>query len=154
MFLDKNYTVKVTIGKINRKIEICSIYVQLRHMVFLNKIYSPRGVDLCPPISKSSMGTPLFISFLGFTYIELQVYKLLLKSECRFYLGGMTLNRFLFSKQKPCLLLVPLSRHGLFICIVHIKPSINASSLSIFRSIIHLNIKLCKKNRTKTTISL
>ena len=41
------------------------------------------------------------------------------------------LNRFLFSKQKPCLLLVPLSRHGLFICIVYTKPSINASNLSI-----------------------
>ena len=65
--------------------------VQLRRMAFLNKIYSPRGVDFCPPISKSSVGTPFFISFLGFTYIELQVYKLLPKSECRFYLGGMTL---------------------------------------------------------------
>ena len=67
------------------------IVVQLRHMAFLNKIYSPRGVDFCPPISKSRVGTPLFISFLGFTYIELQVYKLLPKSECRFYLSGMTL---------------------------------------------------------------
>ena len=36
-------------------------------------------------------------------------------------------------------------------CIVYIKPSTNACNLSIFRSIIHLNIKLCKKNRTKTT---
>ena len=44
-----------------------------------------------PPISKSSVGTPFFISFLGFTYIELQVYKLFPKSEFRFYLGGMTL---------------------------------------------------------------
>ena len=66
--------------------------VQLGRMAFLNIIYSPRGVDFCPPISKSSGGPPFFISFLGFTYIELQVYKLLTKSECRFYLGGMTLN--------------------------------------------------------------
>ena len=66
--------------------------VQLRRMAFLNKIYSPRGMDFYPPISKSSVGTPFFISFLGFTYIELQVYKLLPKSECRFCLGGMTLR--------------------------------------------------------------
>ena len=46
-----------------------------------------------PPISKRSVGTPFFISFLGLTDIELQVYKLLPKSECRFYLGGMTLKR-------------------------------------------------------------
>ena len=66
--------------------------VQLRRMAFLNKIFCPKGVDFLPPISKSSVGTPLFISFLGFTYIELQICKLLPKSECRFYLGGMTLK--------------------------------------------------------------
>ena len=65
--------------------------VQLRRMAFLDKIYSPRGVDFCPPISKSDVGTPHFISFLEFTYIDLQAYKFLPKSECRFYLGGMTL---------------------------------------------------------------
>ena len=65
--------------------------VQLRRMAFINKIYSPRGVDFCPPISKSSEGTPLFISFPGFIYIELQVQKLLPESECRLYLGAMTL---------------------------------------------------------------
>ena len=57
--------------------------VQLHCMAFLNKMYSPRGVNFCPSISKSSGGPPFFISFLGFTYIELQVYKLLPKSECR-----------------------------------------------------------------------
>ena len=66
--------------------------VQLRRMAFLNKIYSPRGVNFCP-LSLKVVSGPLFISFRGFTYIELQVYKLLPKSECRFYLGGMTLNR-------------------------------------------------------------
>ena len=30
--------------------------VQLRHMAFLNKIYSPRGVDFYLSISKSSVG--------------------------------------------------------------------------------------------------
>ena len=46
-----------------------------------------------PPISlKVVWGPPVFDSFLEFTYIELQVYKLLPKSECRFYLGGMTLT--------------------------------------------------------------
>ena len=45
-----------------------------------------------PPfnIPISSVGTPLFISFLGFTYIELQMDKYLPKSECSFYLDGMT----------------------------------------------------------------
>ena len=68
--------------------------VQLRRMAFLNKIYSPRGGLLPPPpISlKVVWGPPFFISFLEFTYIELQVYKLLPKSECRFHLGGMTLT--------------------------------------------------------------
>ena len=69
--------------------------VQWHRMAFLNKIYSPRGVDFCPPISKSSVETPFLISFLGFTYIELQVYIRLPKSECRFYLGGMPLSRVL-----------------------------------------------------------
>ena len=68
--------------------------VQLRRRAFLNKIYSPGGVDFCPLSLKVVWRPPFFISFLGFTYIELQVYKLLLKSECRFYLGGMTLTRF------------------------------------------------------------
>ena len=62
------------------------------------------------------------------------------------------LNRFLFSKQKQCLLRVPPSVHSLFICIVYIKPSVNASTLSIFRSIIQLDIKLCKKIEQKQKI--
>ena len=66
--------------------------VQLRRMAFPNKIYSPRGGDFCPPISRSSV-TPIFY-FISWVYIELQVYKHLPKSECRFYLGGMTLNSF------------------------------------------------------------
>ena len=46
-----------------------------------------------PPLSlKVVWGPPFFISFFGFTYNELQVYKLLPKSECRFYVGGMALN--------------------------------------------------------------
>ena len=64
------------------------------------------------------------------------------------------LNGFLFSKEKPCLLLVALSGHGLLICIVYTKPSINVSNLSIFRSIIHLNIKLCEKNNKNNKFSL
>ena len=66
-------------------------------------------------ISKSSVGPPppsLFISFLGFTYIELQVYKLLPKSECRFYLGGMTLRAAcyrLLNAQIACLFFVCLT---------------------------------------------
>ena len=68
--------------------------VQLRRMAFLNKIYSPRRVDFCPLSLKVVWGPPFFIVFLGFTCIELQVYKPLPKSECRFYLGGMTLNSF------------------------------------------------------------
>ena len=47
-----------------------------------------------PPISKSGVGTPpppFLFHFLGLRDIKLQVYKLLPKSECRFYLGGMTL---------------------------------------------------------------
>ena len=42
--------------------------VQLRRMAFLNKMYSPRGKDFCPPISKSSVGTPLFY-FISWVYI-------------------------------------------------------------------------------------
>ena len=61
--------------------------VQLCRMAFINKNIAPEGWL----ISISSVGTPLFISFLGFTYIELQMDKLLPKSECRFYLDGMTL---------------------------------------------------------------
>ena len=67
--------------------------VQLRRMAFINKNIAPEGWTFAPLISVSSVGTPLFISFLGFTYIELQMDKLLPKSECRFYLDGMTLNR-------------------------------------------------------------
>ena len=67
--------------------------VQLGRIAFLNKIYSPRGVNFCSPLSlKVVRGPPFCISFLGLTYIELQLYKLLPKSECRFYLGGMTLT--------------------------------------------------------------
>ena len=65
-------------------------------MVFINKNIAPDGWTFTPLISISSVGTPppppFFILFLGFTYIELQMYKLLPKSECRFYLGGMTLK--------------------------------------------------------------
>ena len=67
--------------------------MQLRRMAFFNKIYSRRRVDVCPLSLKVVWGPPVFISLLGFTYIELQVYKLLPKSECRFYLGGMTLSQ-------------------------------------------------------------
>ena len=67
--------------------------VQLRRMAFINKNIAPEGWTFAPLISVSSVGTPLFISFLGFTYIELQMDKLLSKSECRFYLDGMTLNQ-------------------------------------------------------------
>ena len=53
--------------------------------------YNPRGVEFCP-------GTPFFISFLGFAYIELQIDKLLPNSECRIYLsahfGQMTTFNF------------------------------------------------------------
>ena len=63
------------------------------------------------------------------------------------------LNGFLFSIQKPCFFTgAPwVGMACLFVLYIYIKPSINASNRSIFRSIIHLNIKLCKKNRTKTT---
>ena len=71
--------------------------VQLRRMAFLNKIYSPssEGWTFAPLSLKVMWRSPLllFISFLGFTYIELQVYKRLPKSECRFYLGGMNLSK-------------------------------------------------------------
>ena len=62
-----------------------------------------------PPISKSSVGTPFFISFLGFTYIELQVYKLLPKSGCRFYLGRMTSRGLL-----DCILFAPFCKYRVF----------------------------------------
>ena len=40
--------------------------VQLRRMAFLNKIYSPREVDLCPLSLKAVWGPPLFsFHFLG-----------------------------------------------------------------------------------------
>ena len=41
-----------------------------------------------------------------------------------------------------------------FVCIVYIKSSIDVSNLSIFRSIIHLNVKLCKKNNKNNKFSL
>ena len=66
--------------------------IQLSCMAFINKNIAPEGWTFAPFISISSVGTPFFILFLGFTYIELQVYELLPKSECRFYLGGMTLK--------------------------------------------------------------
>ena len=77
--------------------------VQLRRMAFLNKKYSPSRVDFCPPLSlKVVGGLPFFISFLEFTYIELQVYKLLSKSEYRFYLGGMILSILLSLSSLSC----------------------------------------------------
>ena len=66
--------------------------VQLRRMAFTNKNIAPVGWTLAPFISISRVGTPLFISFLWFTYIELQMDKILPKSKCRFYLDGMTLT--------------------------------------------------------------
>ena len=42
--------------------------VQLRRVGLLNKIYIPRGVDFCSPISKSSLGTPVFY-FVSWVYI-------------------------------------------------------------------------------------
>ena len=59
------------------------------------------------------------------------------------------LNRFLFSKQKPCLLLVP-PEWAWPVYLYYISKTFYISNLSIFRFIIHLNIKLCKKNRKKT----
>ena len=72
-------------------------------MAFINKNIAPVGWTFAPLICLSGVGTsPFFISFLGFTYIELQMDKLLPKSESRFYLGGMTkhwikMYRVLFS---------------------------------------------------------
>ena len=64
--------------------QILNIKVQLRHMAFFNKNIAPEGCTFATLISISSVGTPFFISFLGFTSIELQMDKRLLKSECRF----------------------------------------------------------------------
>ena len=62
------------------------------HGFSLTKTKSQRG-GLLPPLSlKVVWGPPFFISFLGFTYSELQIHKLLPKSDCRFYLDGMTLK--------------------------------------------------------------
>ena len=61
-------------------------------MAFINKNIAPGGWVFAPLISISSVGTPPFISFLGFSYIELQMDKFLPKSECRLYLDGMTLT--------------------------------------------------------------
>ena len=61
------------------------------------------------------------------------------------------LNRFLFSKQKSCLLLVPpgCAWPVYLYCILYIKPSVNSSNRSIFRSIIHLDIKLFNVRKTE-----
>ena len=64
--------------------------VQLCHMAF-SKYIAPEGWTFAPLSLKVVWGTPFFILFLEFTYIELQVYNFLQKSECRFYLGGITL---------------------------------------------------------------
>ena len=66
--------------------------VQLRRIAFINKNIAPEGWTFAPLISISSVGTPFHISFLGFTYIELQMEKLSPKSECRLYLDEMTLK--------------------------------------------------------------
>ena len=54
-------------------------------------------MDFCPLSLKVVWGPPLYNSFLGFTCVELQVYKLLPKSECRFYLGEMTLSEHILN---------------------------------------------------------
>ena len=69
--------------------------VQLRRMAFINKNIASEGWTFAHLISRSSIGTPLFISFLGFTYIELQMDKLLPKCEWRFHLDGINLIGFL-----------------------------------------------------------
>ena len=46
--------------------------VQLRRIAFINKNIAPEGWTFALLISISCVGTPFFISFLGFTYIELQ----------------------------------------------------------------------------------
>ena len=67
--------------------------VQLRRVAWLSltKHIAQEGWTFAPLSLKVVWGPPLFISFLGFTDIELQVYKVLPKSECRFYFDGMTL---------------------------------------------------------------
>ena len=67
--------------------------VQFRRMAFLNKYIAREGWTFAPLSLKVVWGPPFLISFPGFTYIELQVYKRLPKSECRFHLGGMTLKK-------------------------------------------------------------
>ena len=67
--------------------------VQLCRMSFISINIAPEGWTFVPiTCSISSVGTPLFISFVGFTYIELQIEKFLPKSKCSFYLDGMTLS--------------------------------------------------------------
>ena len=68
--------------------------IQLCRMAFVNKNIATEGWTFAPFISVSSVGSPFFISLLGFEYSELQMDKLLPKSECRFYLDGMALNCF------------------------------------------------------------
>ena len=65
--------------------------VQLRRMGYINKNIAAEGWTFAPLSLKVVWGHLFFISFLGFTYIELQVYKHLAKSECRIYLDGMIL---------------------------------------------------------------
>ena len=66
--------------------------VQLSRMAFIKKNTAPEGWTFVPLSLLVVWGPPFFISFLGFTYIELQMDKLSPKSECRFYLGGTTLS--------------------------------------------------------------
>ena len=67
--------------------------VQLCRMPFINKNIAPEEWIL-PLTSISSVGTPLFISFLGvYIYLITNTLQVLLpKSKCSFYLDGMTLT--------------------------------------------------------------
>ena len=67
--------------------------VQLRRIAFINENIVPEEWPFAPPISKSSVGTPVFYFISGvYIYIKLVMDKVLPKSECRFYLEGMILN--------------------------------------------------------------
>ena len=70
----------------------------------LTKYIAPEGWTFAPLSLKVVWGPPFLFHFLGLhNYIELQVYKLLPKSECRFYLGGITLSNIhmLFGSWHP-----------------------------------------------------
>ena len=66
---------------------------QLRRIAFINKNIAPEGWTFALLISISCVGTPFFIFVSGVLHIlNYKMDKRLPKSECRFYLRGMTLN--------------------------------------------------------------